>query len=263
MKRLTSLLPWLVVFILLDLYANLVPRLVGFDLLPWLCYALGFFVLVHLLGRYALGVSGLAGLGMSLHRGWWKNLGVGFAIGFGVWLAKNLVLLAMGKFELAGWMEASYIGGLIAQSLLGMLLASAINDLMIRGYWFAWFRRERLLPLFMFVATLLYVLDDAWNEGLDPGNMVFSAILGVALAYTVLKTGSIWMSIGIHWGGNVMFRMMSGFDGQGVVRLQHVVEGPRYQAAALVATMLLLPLAWLATRKAVPVSANLGGDSRD
>jgi len=160
------------------------------------------------------------------------------------------VFLAMGKFEMVGWMDASYIGVLLAQSLLGMLLASAINDLMIRGYWYAWFKRENAMRFYVLVATVLYVLDDAWNEGLDPSNMLFSAILGIALAFTVLKTGSIWMSIGIHWGGNMMFRMMSGFDGQGVVRLQNVVDAPRYDVVAYAVTALLLPLAYLATRKA-------------
>lgn len=250
MKRPMSLLPWLAVFIALDLYANLGPKVVGTSLLPWLAYALGFFLVVFLLGRHVLAVDGLGGFGMGLHRGWWKNLALGFSIGFGVWLLKNLVFLAMGKFQVVGWMDASYIGILLAQSLLGMLLASAINDLMIRGYWYAWFRRENALRPYVLVATLFYVLDDAWNEGFDPSNMLFSAILGMALAYTVLKTGSIWMSIGIHWGGNVMFRMISGFDGQGVVRLSEVVEAPRYEVVAFLVTASLLPLAYIASRKA-------------
>jgi hypothetical protein len=29
----------------------------------------------------------------------------------------------------------------------------------------------------------------------------------------VLRTAAIWMSIGIHWGGNMCYRVMAGFDG--------------------------------------------------
>ena len=76
--------------------------------------------------------------------------------------------------------------------------------------------------------------------------LMFSVVLGASLAYTVLKTGMVWMSIAIHWGGNVCYRLMAGFDGNGVVRLDHVVDGARFEYAALAVTALMFPLVvWL------------------
>ena len=56
------------------------------------------------------------------------------------------------------------------------------------------------------------------------------------------------MSIGIHGGGNMCYRFMAGFDGQGVLRLEHVIEGARFEYAGLVVTALMFPLVVLVLR---------------
>jgi membrane protease YdiL (CAAX protease family) len=167
-------------------------------------------------------------------------------------LLKNIVFFAMGKFRVEGWMDGAFIASLMAQAAVAMLLASAINDLMIRGYWFAWCTRAGRLRWFVGVATVLYVLDDGWNAGFAPLDLAFSTVLGIALAWTVLKTGRIWMSIGIHWGGNLVYRAMSGFDGRGVVRLADVQQGTRYEVVAVLVTALLIPAAWWLLRERRP-----------
>jgi hypothetical protein len=248
MNRLIAALPWLLVFILLDLYANWVPRLVGFAIPVWLTYVLGFFVLVYLLCRFGLGITSVQALGLGRPPGWLRHLAVGFAIGFGIWALKNLVYAGMGKFELIGWRDWGFALPLLGQALIGMFLASAINDLMIRGYGLAFCRRFNLMAWYLLITCVVYALDDSWNESIDPGNLAFSAILGLSLAYTVLRTGTIWMSIGIHWGGNMCFRIMAGFDGHGIARLQHVVDGARFEYAGLAVTALMFPLVVLVLR---------------
>ncbi len=242
-------LVWVVVFVALDLYANLVPLWWADAPARWFVYAGAFFVLAWLAGRFALGVQSLAGFGLGLGRAWGRELGIGFALGAGVWLLKNAVFFAMGKFQVAGWMDGADMAKLMAQAAIGMLLASAINDLLIRGYWFAWCRRAGRLRWFVVVATVLYVLDDGWNAGFAPLDLAFSTVLGIALAWTVLKTGRIWMSIGIHWGGNMVYRAMSGFDGHGVIALSDVRQGERYELVAIAITALLMPAVWFLLRE--------------
>ncbi|WP_242920385.1 CPBP family intramembrane glutamic endopeptidase [Pontibacter liquoris] len=246
MKSKVSLLLWGSGFVLLNLYASLLPKLFPQNnLLLWFAYWAGFFILAFVLGRYVLRLQGLQSFGMNLHRHWVRNLAVGFILGFGIWALKNLVFYAMGKFELTGMMEAGYIYPLLAQALLGMFFAAAINDLLIRGYWFAFCRKEHQMKWYLLLATVLYALDDSWNEGFDVMNLAFSAVLGISLAYTVLKTGSIWMAIGIHWGGNMMYRLIAGFDGQGIWKLEHVTEGVQYEYVSLLVTALLFPVVYL------------------
>ncbi|WP_242928570.1 CPBP family intramembrane glutamic endopeptidase [Pontibacter vulgaris] len=248
MKNKIALILWIGGFILLNLYANLIPKLFQFDPLPWLGWAVGFFVVAFLLAKYVLQLKGLQSFGMQLHRGWGRNLLIGFILGFGIWGLKNLVFYSMGKFEVTGMMDASYIYPMLALALLGMFFASAINDLMIRGYSFAFCKKENQLRWYLIFATVLYTLDDSWNEGFDIMNLGFSAVLGISLAYTVVKTGSIWMAIGIHWGSNMMFRVMSGFDGQGVWQLDNMKDGFTYELISIVITALLFPVLYFLLR---------------
>jgi hypothetical protein len=253
-----STLAWLLVFVALNLYVNLLSSVVSQSPVTWFAYAIGFFVLAWLAGRWALGVRNLAGFGLGLAPGWGRQLGVGFALGASVWALKNVVFLGMGKFDVVGLMDGGFIATLMAQALLGMLLSSAINDLMIRGYWYAWCTRTDRLRWYLLLASVLYALDDAWNAGFAPLDLAFSLVLGVALAWTVLKTGRIWMAIGIHWGGNMVFRAMSGFDGQGAIRIAEVRQGTRYEIVAIAVTALLIPAVYWLLPKAPGRSSEPG-----
>jgi len=249
MRRGVAVAVWIVALLGLDLYVHLVPRWVGYAIPVWLAYVAGFFVLAWLLGRYLLGLRRCAEVGLHRPPGWAGQMALGFAVGFGIWALKNAVFLAMGKFELAGWRSWDFALPLLGQALVGMFLAAAMNDLLLRGFGLALCRGFGLMGAYLVLTSLAYALDDAWNEGLDLGNLVFSCVLGAALAYTVLRTGAIWMSIGIHWGGNMCFRVMSGFDGTGIARLENVIDGARFEYVAIAVTALMLPLLVLLLRK--------------
>ncbi|WP_018477689.1 CPBP family intramembrane glutamic endopeptidase [Pontibacter roseus] len=246
---------WVMGFILLSLYVNLVPRLFDAGNVPlWFAYWTGFFLLAFLVSRFMLKLPGLKSFGMALHQGWLKNLGLGFMLAFTVYALKYLVFYQMGKFDVAGVRDVSFLLPMLGQALLAMFFSSILNDITIRGYWYTFFRRRQLLVWYVLTATLLYTLDDFWNEGIDPLNLVFSAVLGLAFAYTVLKTGSIWMSLGLHWGGNTMYRVMYGFDGQGVWVLEQVREAPLYDYMGLLVTALLLPAVYFLLKKKSPIA---------
>ncbi len=236
---------WMLGFISLNLYVNVLPKLFPFQTLDWFLYWLGFFLLAYLLARYVLQLQGLQSYGLSHHKGWSWNLGLGFLLGFSIWALKYGLFYGLGKFGVAGVMDSTFILALLAQALLAMGFASALNDVMIRGYWLACFRQQPLGKGYLCLVTLLYVLDDGWNEGLDGINIVFSSLVGLALAYTVIKTKSIWMSIGIHWGSNLTYRLLYGFTGQGIWKLEQVKENSQYEYISLLVTALLLPLVYL------------------
>jgi len=244
MKKKSALLPWLIGFIILNLYANGIPKLVQLDTLTWPAYAAGFFILAYLLGRFLLGFKGLSGYGLPLQKTWLRDVGMGFALGATVWGIKYLAFYGLGKFDVVGVMEPGFIVGMLTQALVVMLVASAINDMVIRGYWFAYLQEKNRLQWFVLLTTVLYALDDVWNEGFGWQNMVFSALIGLALAYTVLKTQAIWMAVGIHWGGNMLYRIMAGFDGQGIWKLTNETDGPLYEYVGLCCTALLLPIVY-------------------
>ena len=132
MKNKTSFLLWIIGFLLLNLYFNGIPKLIQLDVLPWLAYAGGFFLLAFMVARYLLGLKGLNSFGLPMQKGWGRDLGIGFIVGAFIWSLKYLAYYSLGKFEVSGLMDTGFIVGMLAQALLGMLLVSAINDIMIR-----------------------------------------------------------------------------------------------------------------------------------
>lgn len=214
----------------------------------WAAYWGVFFVLAYLVARF-LGLTGLSGLGMVRHSGWSGNLATGFLAGAAVYALKYAAFSALGKFEVTGVMPGAYILQTVLLAVVAMLFSSLLNDVVIRGYLYSAGQHHRLVKLFLPASVFLYVLTDAWMAGFGWVNLVFSGILGLAFGYTVLKTGSIWMSFGLHWGGNVMYRMMYGFNGQGILKLADGPDRTVYDLAGLGITALMLPVTFLVLEK--------------
>ncbi|HEY0899896.1 MAG TPA: CPBP family intramembrane glutamic endopeptidase [Sphingobacteriaceae bacterium] len=245
---------WIVGFIVLCLYVNGIPLfLPPAEIAFWVAYWAGFFLLTILLAKFLLGLKGISGFGLQRHSNWLVNLGLGLLIGMSIYAVKYAIFYGSGKFQVTGFMPAQYILEILMMGAIAMLFSSLLNDIVIRGYVFAAGTKFNFLGMFILAAGILYVLDDSWKAGFSWINVVFSAILGFTFAYTVFNTGSIWMSFGLHWGGNMMFRVMYGFDGQGVLKLQNQVEGLSYDLISLGVTALMFPIVYLVlkSRKAL------------
>ena len=90
MKPQKHFLIWLLGFLLLDLYANGIPWILGnyptseisgffmAHSYSWLLFWLGFFLMAFLIARYLVGVRGLQSFGLALQKNWGKDLLLGF-----------------------------------------------------------------------------------------------------------------------------------------------------------------------------------------
>lgn len=249
MRSANKLVRWSAGFLGLNLYVHGLPKLFSFEVLHWFAYWTGFFMLAFVVARYLLTLEGLQAMALRRERGWGRQLALGFGLGAGLWGLKYLVFLFMGKFTVAGIHEPAVYLPMLAQALLAMFFAAILNDIIIRGYWWAFCQKHGRMSGFILLATLLYCLDDAWNEGFSLLNTTFSALLGFSLAYTVYKTGALWLCAGIHWGSNMVYRLMWGFDGRGVWQLEGVQESLLYEWISLGITALLFPLLYLLLQK--------------
>lgn len=186
---------------------------------------------------------------MIRHKQWTLNVLLGFLMGAFVYALKYLVFYKLGRFEIIKQLSPEYIYGMLSQAFIAMLFSSLINDMMIKGYWLPYFKQRNLMKWFIPTVTVLYSLDDIWNEGFNAVNILFSAVLGVTLAYTVLKTGSIWMSFGIHWGGNMVYRALYGFNGTGIWETKTLSENILFDWISIGVTALLFPGAYVLISK--------------
>lgn len=207
-------------FVALNVYLN-VPNLVPVPPWVWLVLYVGFFPLAHGVGRLT-GAGGLAELGLALHRGWGRNLLLGLLFCLVLGVLKYALLWGLGAFQVEGLRPAGAILVLVLQSLLAMFLSSATDDVLLRGYLFRHLSRSLSARALVALTTVAYVLNHAWYMHLTLESTVFLGLVGGMFALALVRTGSLWLSIGLHWGGNLAYRLYDGFDAQGGV-LQRVV----------------------------------------
>ncbi|WP_442593626.1 CPBP family intramembrane glutamic endopeptidase [Neobacillus sp. D3-1R] len=194
-------------FIFLDLYFNLVPVKLSNSYLQ-LATILLFFPLAHLVAKF-VGINGLPGMGVHFHKGWGRNFLISFIIGFSFWALWDSYYFLIGDYQYEG-INNHFIGMPLLEVVVGYLLGSLINDIIIRGYLIGLLRNSLNVKWVLAISILIYALEDFWYAGFSLSNIIFSIILGLSLTYAFYKTGSIWANTGIHFGSNMFYGLMSG-----------------------------------------------------
>ncbi len=252
-----SLLLTLVGFVLLDAYYYL-PLMLGASPAVFVAVYVSFFLVAHVWGRLT-GVGGLRGYGFFRHAGWGRNVALGFAAGLAFQGLGYAAQWALGGFRVEGFIAAGPLASLLAMAAFGMFLSSATDDILIRGYLFRHLSPYVSKRVLILGTAAVYVLNHVFYAELTPLFCLRLMLLGLVFAYTLARTGSLWLAIGLHWGGNVMYRMRNGFDPQqgGIVRLSELSQPGWFDWLGVGATALMLAAAVLLVRwaaKAEPLS---------
>jgi membrane protease YdiL (CAAX protease family) len=198
-------------FIVLDLYFNLFAIQFSNSYLQ-LTFILLFFPLAHIVSKM-VGLNGLAGIGLVFHQGWARNFLISFLIGFTFWAIWNAYYFFGGSYLYQG-MNSHFWGMPLLEVVVGYLLGSIINDLIVRGYVINVLKGKMNIKWVLTISILVYAIDDFWYEGFRLDNMVFSILLGISLTYVFYKTGSIWANTGIHFGLNMVYGLVFGQQGK-------------------------------------------------
>ena len=141
-------------------------------------------------------------LGLTLHTGWFRDLAIGFAVGF-VSLAIAVAIASKGlhfSFMTAGLIPTlrSLIGSLV------LLFAAALaEEAMFRGYGLQTLSRAKLAWLGVLLTSVPFGLVHLSNPNVVPFvTFANTAIAGIWLAAAYLRTRSLWLPLGVHWSWN-------------------------------------------------------------
>jgi membrane protease YdiL (CAAX protease family) len=160
-----------------------------------------------------VGLNGLSGIGVFFHKGWLRNFTISFTIGFGFWAIWDSYYFFSGGYSFVG-INKHFFGMPFLEVVVGYLLGSLINDILIRGYLINFLKDKLKMSWVMAISIIIYAFDDIWYEGLSLNNTIFSIILGFSLTYAFYKTGSIWANTGIHFGLNMVYGLLFGQGGK-------------------------------------------------
>lgn len=149
-----------------------------------------------------------------------------------------LVGLAVAFFN--GWVRidpqmASFTMAALGSSALFMLLAGAFEEVMMRGYVLQMLMARHSAATAIVVSSLIFVALHGAALVKDPIGVVgainiFAASILMSVAY--LRTGALWLPIGVHAGWNFMQGPVLGINvsGNDLSNAWHVVvlEGPTW-----------------------------------
>lgn len=164
-------------------------------------------------GRYLLG-----GKGYDVYALDWKpRVPIWLAAGLGLALVvKTTALVAgvAGGFYDVKPADLSAPGPSLARALglalISTFIASLAEDILTRGFWWPTnlFRRG---AVFVIVTSFIYVLNHVYRLGNGPHEWVMLFCFGVAYASAMVRTGSLWAALAVHWGWNLSNAVLEQF----------------------------------------------------
>ena len=163
-----------------------------------------FFIVAWLVAKWQ-GLEGLAAWGMVIERKGLKQLGLGLLAGgivYGIYFLTSLAL------DIDRIKEVPPLGTFISQFLLfalGTFFSSLSEDVLVRGYLYR-FLNGKINPYNLIaLSSLVYVLNHIYRLGEGSGFWLYILIIGVFLMLAMVRTGNIWLTLGLHWAGNIVY----------------------------------------------------------
>ena len=141
-------------------------------------------------------------LGATFHRGWLRDLLLGFAIGFAsLVLAVGIASKGLG-FSRPDTDWSSIIRSGIGSAVL-LFVAAFAEEAMFRGYGLQTLTRAKLTWLGVLLTSVPFGLVHLSNPNVVPGvTFANTALAGIWLAAAYLRTRSLWLPLGVHWSWN-------------------------------------------------------------
>lgn len=182
------------------------------------------------------GIRRWSDVGLERGRIEWRRFGAGFALGFASLAAVCAVTLAFGGRTLNLSRSAGEIAGQLVAAVLAAVLVGVIEELIFRGAIFGGLRRSMPWGAALVASSVVYGLVHFMERPVSPQTVDWSAglralptmlagmtelhrlvpalasltLAGVILGLAYLRTGDLWVSIGIH-GGWIFWLKFYGF----------------------------------------------------
>ena len=170
-------------------------------------------------------------LGLHWDSGAGRDLLVGILIP-----ALMMALIFLAEWAL-GWLSFQGISGQAGPSqapeigywAAAFLMVGFYEELLSRGYWLQNMADGLGLPVGVFLSSAIFAILHAANPGASIMSTLGILAAGYFLAYGYLRTGQLWLPIGLHIGWNFFQGPIFGFPVSGLETarlLIHIPVGP-------------------------------------
>ncbi len=176
-------------------------------------------------------------LGLTFHRGWFRDLLLGSFMGLASQALATAIATAGGglRFTTVGKTMIFAVGQTLVMSAALFILAALAEEALFRGYPLQTMTRARLAWFGILLTSLPFAAIHLRNPNVVAGfTFVNTALAGVWLATAYLRTRSLWFPLGVHWSWNWALGSLFGLPVSGITKiaphplLQGVELGPAW-----------------------------------
>lgn len=172
-------------------------------------------------------------------------------------IAAKAFTVALGcKLGVFAWQPASADPAQAAKALLSGLVItfapSIAEDIVTRGFWYRASGLRWHPAAFVLASSAIYVANHIYRLAAGPGEWAMLFSFGLAYGLAVVRFGSLWPAVGLHWGwnyGNLFTSTLWPYE---------TLSTPGSQALAIAAHLTLAAIVVLLRRRASPVSPAVG-----
>ena len=150
----------------------------------------------------------------------------------GLSMASIMLLIPFTVLYSLGWLQITGHGQDYGQALLYLLLFVVIGfqeELLCRGYILRTIQSGSSLFPAVWYSAFIFAILHGFNPGANGQAMLGIFAAGLLLGWAAVRTGKLWLSIGIHIGWNFFEGVVFGFPTSGIAiySLTHIhVTGP-------------------------------------
>lgn len=180
-----------------------------------------------------------------LRESGWRSPRWAAQFGWGALLGAGLISLVAGALYAAGMLriqpselDATSAGAMLALWALIWLVQAAHEEMLFRGY-----AMVQISASFGFwpaavLSSLVFAAAHAGNAGENPLGLANAALIGLALAYSLKRTGALWLAWGFHAAWNFFQTSIWGFSNSGAEApssvMRSMLTGPDWLTGASV-----------------------------
>ncbi len=185
------------------------------------------------IARRGLDQRSFSSLGLALKATAARDLLVGFLIPAPLFALIFIIQWGLGWLTIEGW---GWAAGSFALTMLGVLLGLVgffavgfYEELLFRGYYLQNIRDGTGLAIALFLSSAVFALAHLGNFSSSFASSIGIFAAGYFLAYGWIRTGALWLPIGLHIGWNFFQGPVFGFAVSGTPTpsiVVHSVEGP-------------------------------------
>ena len=138
----------------------------------------------------------------------WGNLINGLLIGISLATLANLIPVWLNWNEISIQIDWYKILPQLAIFAVGTMLPSLAEDILTRGYLRSLWPEKWNLKLLIPLSATVYSLNHIFRIG-QPDVLLYLFVLGSLLMWCFIKTGTLWLTFGIHWGSNIAYQFFT------------------------------------------------------